>query len=176
MTISPLFILLSSVKTKAFTLCYSFILLTNSGVFQITDSALATSCAYAEDVIYAAESNNVDPFILSALIYQESRWDEDATSPVGACGLTQVIPKYLHLKCSQLNNSPGLSIEAGAQVLSKYKTYAKGNVNKALQCYSTGYKCNYPSYAKRIIKLANKIKHQHNQVNLFFQGIVNYVY
>jgi soluble lytic murein transglycosylase-like protein len=95
---------------------------------------------------------------LSALIFQESRFETNAKSPQGACGLTQVVTKYVPETCNQLRENPALAIQVGATLLKAWLTRNKHSYTKSLQCYATGYKCNYPIYAKKIIKRSKKLK------------------
>ena len=45
-----------------------------------------------EDIQASADAHDVDPFLLLALMRQESRFDPRARSPVGAVGLFQIMP------------------------------------------------------------------------------------
>lgn len=138
----------------------------------LTSQKLVTACQNTYNLFDSAKYNNISPYVLASLIYQESRWQIDAVSPVKACGLTQVIGKYIGVNCKTLTSSPEFSIESGAFVLSNYLNHTKGDLNKALQCYSTGYKCNYPKYARSIIRRANLIKQKHKAIlAIFNQGI-----
>lgn len=138
----------------------------------LTPQTLTVACSQAANLFDSASYNKVDPYILASLIYQESRWDPKAISKVKACGLTQVIGKYIGVPCHTLTGSPEFSIESGAFVLANYLDHTQGDVNKALQCYSTGYKCSYPKYARAIIKRAKKIKQKHiSIVTTINQGI-----
>ena len=147
-------------KINSAILCISFYNVHLDHKVNIKSEGLINFCKYSKDLLLAAEKNKIDPFILAALIYQESRWIANLTSSVGACGLTQVIPRYLGQECDFLLNAPDLAIEAGAYVLHKYKyKFLKDkDVFKALQCYSTGIKCNYPSYAKSVMANAKLFK------------------
>lgn len=147
-------------KINSAILCVSFYNVHLDHKINIKSQGLINFCKYSEDLVLSAEENKIDPFILAALIYQESRWIADLTSPAGACGLTQVMPRYLGQTCDFILNAPDLAIEAGAYVLQKYKyEFLKvHNIEKALQCYSTGVKCNYPLYSKKILKNAKLFK------------------
>lgn len=106
-------------------------------------------CRYEEAILREAKVNNVDPYLLASLIYVESAFWPHVVSSAGACGLTQVIPKWTGGKethgkkytCRQLK-SPRVSIMVGARILSYVTSkYAKGNVAKGLCFYNAGTKC-----------------------------------
>jgi soluble lytic murein transglycosylase-like protein len=70
-------------------------------------------------------------------------------SSAGACGLTQVIPKWtggpetkgIKYTCQQLKD-PEISIKVGAQILSyNIRVYGKGNKDKGLCFYNAGTRC-----------------------------------
>ena len=52
------------------------------------------ACENMETIVEASEQHAVDPAVMVSLIYVESRWKPTAVSSAGACGLTQVLPKY----------------------------------------------------------------------------------
>ena len=54
--------------------------------------ALAYPRPFPDEVAAAAEAHGVDARLLYALMRQESRFDPDARSPVGAVGLLQIMP------------------------------------------------------------------------------------
>lgn len=142
---------------------------------ELTSQTLFTACSQAHNLFDSANYNDVDPYILASLIYQETRWQKDAVSKVKACGLTQVIGKYIGVSCQTLIDSPDLAIESGAFVLSNYLNHTNGNLDKALQCYSTGYKCSYPKYSRSIIKRAKKIKQKHTLIIATINQGIKYV-
>jgi len=117
--------------------------------FGLTDSSSRRACSYVPTIIAEAEKNDIEPSLLAAVIMAESSFVPWVTSPAGACGLTQVIPRWTggpetknrKYTCEQLKN-PKVSIKVGAQILSyNIRVYAKGNVNKGLCFYSTGTIC-----------------------------------
>ena len=52
------------------------------------------ACKHMDALVEASEKYDIDPVVLTALIHTESRWTPRAKSRTGACGLTQVIPKF----------------------------------------------------------------------------------
>jgi len=133
------------------------------------------ACAQLPTILEMSEKYDVRPAVMVALIHEESRYKPEAVSQAGACGLTQVLPKYTRnprLSCRQLKN-PRVAIEAGSKTLSKfyYSSYAKQSYKTALCTYNTGYRCKKNSvsysqngrrYAKRILRLAARIAHLTN--------------
>jgi soluble lytic murein transglycosylase-like protein len=135
-----------------------FSMLSTTSSFYITEDSLSTACNVAESIITYSYEESLDPFIVSALIYHESRYKADAKSKAGACGLTQVIPKYVEPTCTQLQYNTDLSVETGVSVLKTWFVKSKGSYYRALQCYNSGYYCNSKPYAKKILRTAKKIK------------------
>ena len=133
------------------------------------------ACEHMETVLEASNQSRIDPEVLVSLIYTESRWDADAVSKSGACGLTQVIPRYSagrknrfgqKLTCHNLKD-PTVSIHRGARILNFwYFKYARRNLKKALCGYSKGFRCKQEGksnkvgmqYARKVMKLARKIR------------------
>ena len=106
-------------------------------------------CKYEHEIRVSAKRNDIEPELLAAVIFVESGFYRNAESHAGACGLTQVIPKWTGGKetrrkkytCKQLKD-PVTSIRVGAEMLGYIKrVYAKGNMNKALCYYNAGTRC-----------------------------------
>ena len=143
------------------TLCLTF----SSPNFYLSKSRQQLVCNSIEQVYKESTENNISPTLLLALIYVESGWKKTAVSWAGACGLTQVIPKYTgtyptktrRYTCKQLKN-PRTSIRAGAKILSYWvNKYARGNVRIGLCGYSSGYRCKGPRAVKRGMRYARKV-------------------
>lgn len=142
----------------------SFNFLSISNVIDIKSEGLSTLCANAHYLNETYQEYDIDPFVYASLIYYESRWQPKVKSPVGACGLSQVMHKYAKgISCKDLYE-PETALLQGAKNLAYWKNYKKGSIAKALKCYSTGYKCSYSSYSKRILKLSKRIRRQYNQI------------
>lgn len=78
--------------------------------------------------------------LLQALIWQESRFTIDARSPVGAFGLTQIMPptaRDLGIY-PQFKHSPYLQVEGGARYLAQMLRMFDGNIVHALAAYNAG--------------------------------------
>lgn len=82
----------------------------------------------------------INPNLVKAIIYQESRGNPDAKSPVGAYGLTQIMPqtaKLLECDYSKLNQ-PEISIKCSVKFLAALMEYNKGDLIKTLSGYNGG--------------------------------------
>jgi len=82
----------------------------------------------------------INPALVKAIIYQESRGKPDAKSHAGAYGLTQIMPqtaKLLKCEYSKLNN-PELAIDCSVKFLAALLTYNKGDLIKSLSGYNGG--------------------------------------
>jgi soluble lytic murein transglycosylase-like protein len=121
------------------------------------------ACRHMETLVEEAIANDIEPEVLIALIHEESRWKSWVESKAGACGLTQVIPKYAMTKisCSKLKR-PKTSIRVGAKVLSHWVyEYGDGDYITGLCGYNGGYNCptlsRSKAYARRIMRMAKKL-------------------
>jgi membrane-bound lytic murein transglycosylase F len=72
---------------------------------------------YMEPIIEAAQEYNIDPLLLTALIYQESHFDPQARSKTGVRGLLQITMDTADFLGVQDRLDPGESILGGAKYL-----------------------------------------------------------
>lgn len=117
--------------------------------YNFSDTQTRNICRYESTIKREASNNGLEPELLAALIFVESSFYPRAVSSAGACGLTQVVPKWtggketknIKYTCEQLKE-PKTSIKVGAQILSyNIRVYAKGNKDKGLCIYNAGTKC-----------------------------------
>lgn len=108
----------------------------------------STACEHASFLVEQTESRGIDPGLFAALIHVESRWVLDARSRAGACGLTQVLPRYTRprVTCDQLRNDGNVAIEYGTIALSNWKKRSRRwsrseRLNRALCGYNAGNSC-----------------------------------
>ena len=130
------------------------------------------ACGHMNSVVKYAEEYNIDPVVLTALIYVESRWNPTAESRSGACGLSQVIPKWSrkfgYVSCRQLKEDPDMAIKKGAQILNHWiHKYGRGNTSIGLCGYNSGYRCRGKNrinnkkgvrYARLVLQMHRKIR------------------
>jgi soluble lytic murein transglycosylase-like protein len=88
-------------------------------------------------IIQSAERYQMDPLLMAALIRQESSYRSTVTSPAGAVGLTQIIPRYWQNTCTGDLFDENTNINCGTYILSKY-TQQAGDSKKALAYYNVG--------------------------------------
>jgi soluble lytic murein transglycosylase-like protein len=109
-----------------------------------------------------------DPDLVLAIITEESRFDPNATSPVGALGLMQVMPQWEKvLGISGSLKDPEVSIKYGLQVLGFYIEMYK-DLEMALTAYNRGPgpvdmalmrgKDPKNHYAPQVLKVYDKLK------------------
>ncbi len=108
---------------------------------------LAFPLPYRADLERFSKQNNLDPFLMAALIRQESEFDAKVTSPANARGLTQIepttgrelsrklkIPKYTTAKLFQ----PSLNLQFGTYYLRLVTDQLGGHTEAALAAYNAG--------------------------------------
>jgi soluble lytic murein transglycosylase-like protein len=89
-------------------------------------------------ILHAAEQFGVDPRLLHAVIYQESRYKTDAHSGAGAQGLMQMIPATAkRFNCDNAYD-PQENVTAGAKYLRWLLERFDGDVALALAGYNAG--------------------------------------
>ena len=92
---------------------------------------------YAAALKFAANTANISPALLAALVWQESRWHPNAISRKGAIGLTQLMPgtaRDLRVDPSD----PLANLIGGARYLRQLLDQFDGDVEKALAAYNAG--------------------------------------
>lgn len=92
----------------------------------------------------AAYDYELEPQLINAVIWVESRFATRATSPAGAQGLMQLMPPTASELARALGRSnassydPEFNVTAGAMYLRKMLDRYDGDVNKALAAYNAG--------------------------------------
>lgn len=92
---------------------------------------------YAVKIAELAARFDLSPALLEAVVWQESRWNENAVSPVGARGLAQLMPgtaRYLGVD----PHDPYANLEGGARYLREQLDRFGGDLEKALAAYNAG--------------------------------------
>ncbi len=109
--------------------------------------ALVYPARFAAQANTAAAIEQVSPFLLLAVVRQESFFDETAVSAVGALGLTQVMPATATEIASDLGIAdfkdgdllkPEISLRFGAHYLASQLAGFGGNIHAALAAYNGG--------------------------------------
>lgn len=108
--------------------------------FAIADPArhaAGVPARYTAKIAELSARFDLSPSLLEALVWQESRWRENAISPVGARGLAQLMPgtaRYLGVD----SNDPFQNLEGGARYLREQLDRFDGDLEKALAAYNAG--------------------------------------
>ena len=92
---------------------------------------------YSAALTFAANSANISPSLLAALVWQESRWDAKAVSRKGAVGLTQLMPGTAR-DLGVNPTDPLANLLGGARYLRQLLDQFDGDVEKALAAYNAG--------------------------------------
>lgn len=106
--------------------------------------ALAYPRAYWDLVSAVAASTGVDPYLVLAVMREESRYNAQAISPAGAIGLMQLMPYTARALAEgeevpiQKLMQPEVSIRYGATYLSGVLRDFRGDVTLALAAYNAG--------------------------------------
>jgi soluble lytic murein transglycosylase-like protein len=97
----------------------------------------AIPAAYAAKVAELAVRFDLSPALIEALVWQESRWQQRAVSPVGARGLAQLMPGTAQ-DLGVNPDDPFANLEGGARYLREQLDRFDGDVEKALAAYNAG--------------------------------------
>jgi soluble lytic murein transglycosylase len=102
---------------------------------------------YADIVRGHAENYRLEPELLAAVIYTESKFDPDAESPSGAIGLMQLLPETAAGIAERTGGSrfetadlydPELNVRYGSWYLRHLLNKYEGDLRKALAAYNGG--------------------------------------
>ena len=130
------------------------------------------ACAVAPTVVLEAQRRDLPPARLAALIWTESRYKPRAKSRAGACGLTQVIPRWSldrstgrRWTCAELMD-PHESVRVGARHLRQITDrYARGDDRVGLCYYNAGNAClrnrswaRGMSYVRKVLQVQGRIE------------------
>ena len=110
----------------------------DTGILSMRPQSFRTR--YDDMISNVAISHRIDPLLLHAVIYQESRYRQTAVSHVGAQGLMQIMPgtgRMLGVHPSNLHD-PMTNIDAGARLLRKLYYRYNGNFDLVLAAYNAG--------------------------------------
>lgn len=117
---------------------------------------LAYPKGYWSNVAAKADSFGLDPYLVLAVIREESRFNPRAVSHSGARGLMQIMPRTGRVIAKDLDKTgfrtrklftPALNIEMGTYYLSNLVKNFKGNVYLSLAGYNGG-----PNKIKKYVK------------------------
>jgi soluble lytic murein transglycosylase-like protein len=100
-------------------------------------SGTAGPLQFQARVAELAAKYDISPTLLEAVVWQESRWNQGAVSPVGARGLTQLMPGTAR----QMGVNPAdasANLEGGARYLRLQLDAFEGDLEKALAAYNAG--------------------------------------
>lgn len=116
---------------------------------------------FREDVLKAAQDENIHPFVLFSTLRQESMFEGFVESSAGARGIMQIMPATGSEIAGNMGWPPNykdddlyrpmVSIRMGARYLARQRDYFGGNLMAALAAYNAG-----PGNTEIWLNLANK--------------------
>ncbi len=100
-------------------------------------SASAGPPQWQPRVAELAAKYDISPALLAAVVWQESRWNAGAVSPMGARGLAQLMPDTAR-QMGIDPHDPSANLEGGARYLRLQLDAFGGDLEKALAAYNAG--------------------------------------
>lgn len=100
---------------------------------------LLAGLPYGRTIEATADRHDVDSLLLAALVQVESSFLPDAVSPVGAVGLTQVMPSTARWIGARGDlTDPASNLDAGARYLARLLNQFDGDLELSLAAYNAG--------------------------------------
>lgn len=102
---------------------------------------------YEQAISTYARERELDPAFVAALVYAESRFDPNVTSPAGAVGLMQILPETGEFIARQTGGGdflvadlrdPDLNVRYGTWLLAYLRDRYDGDLRTALAAYHAG--------------------------------------
>ena len=102
-------------------------------------SAKLVGMPFSAEIDSAARQTSLDPALVHALIYVESRYNPAARSPKGAIGLMQLMPDTAsRYGVTRALHAPEANLRAGTRYLSELLTMFDNRLDLALAAYNAG--------------------------------------
>ena len=104
----------------------------------IYDSSAQVNAPFAEVIADAARKTGIDPRLVAAVARRESKFNPNAISPVGACGIMQLMPATApYLGINNIFDARE-NILGGAKYLRALLDTFHGDLNLTLAAYNAG--------------------------------------
>lgn len=115
------------------------------------------------EAIDSGAEHELEPELILAVIAVESTFKERALSPKGARGLMQILPSAHPETVKKLGGEhvlfdPEKNISAGSGILVHYLSRSRGDLSKALLRYNGSLKDPRSGYARRVLRVYNRLK------------------
>ncbi len=109
----------------------------DSAIADTQQHAAGVPATYTATIAALAAQYDLSPALLEALVWQESRWRENAVSPAGARGLAQLMPGTAR-DLGVNPDDPFANLEGGARYLRQQLDRFDGDLELALAAYNAG--------------------------------------
>lgn len=97
----------------------------------------AIPAQWRDHLAMLAAKYDVSPALIEAVVWRESRWHTNATSPAGAHGLAQLMPGTARAMGVDISD-PAANLEGGVRYLRQQLDAFGGDIEKALAAYNAG--------------------------------------
>jgi soluble lytic murein transglycosylase-like protein len=118
---------------------------------------------FINHILTVSKEKKVDPILVYALMKQESGFQIDAVSPVGAVGLMQVMPFHFNGLDKWYQKEPYVNTRYGIGILADCLKRSHGHIPQALSLYNSGKKNGYLRFNETKAYVANITK-DHNRL------------
>lgn len=137
--------------------------------YWLDKNSVTRACEYSSALVESASKHKVDPFVIAAIVWNESRWTPSAFDG-SCCGIGQINPSFVPENCTQLKD-PAISLNRIGAILDGWRQSLPASTDEythLISCYAAGSACTKSTkavkHSKFILSLSEKYRRSYETI------------